>query len=88
MGCCKDDEKYEGADYADPNYEGQEINDPNLKSGPAENRGCTDILCCILFIAFLGAMGYIAMLGMANGKPTQLLDIYDPEGSLTTPHFS
>ena len=35
-----------------------------LKNGPLENRGCTDILCCIIFLAFWGVMGYVATVAI------------------------
>ena len=93
MGCCGGDKgsEYEGADYADPSYEGPPT-DPNLAQGPVENRGCTDIICCLFFLGFLGFMGYMSMAGLADGKPDQLLDVYDPDGTtvLISPlyHFS
>lgn len=66
--CCGGDKKYGNADYADPNYEGEPA-DSSLSEGPFENRSCTDILCCLFFIAFLGGMGYVANIGLATGKP-------------------
>lgn len=74
-GCCS----YGDADYGDPNYEGEET-DPALAEGPFENRGCTDILCCLVFIGFLGGMGFIYSLAM-NEDPTKLVDLYDPDGN-------
>lgn len=60
MGCCGKDEKYKGADYANPNYGGPETDDA-LKDGPIADRSCTDILCCLIFIAFNVAMVYVGM---------------------------
>lgn len=65
--CCgdKDSEEtksrkanYRNADYSDPNYEGEPTDDA-LKNGPYENRSCTDICCCIIFIAFCVGLGYV-----------------------------
>ena len=40
-----------------------EISSIELKDGPLSNRRCTDILCCLLFTAFLGA--FVALLGVS-----------------------
>jgi len=74
-GCCS----YGDHDYDDPNYEGEE-SDPKLAEGPFENRGCTDILCCLIFIGFLGGMGYIGVVEASGSDPTQLMDMYDGDG--------
>ena len=38
-----------------------------LKNGPVYNRGCTDILCCLIFLAFIvgmiGTSGYGFLYG-------------------------
>lgn len=62
MGCLcgGKSEKYKGASYGDPNYEGPET-DPALKDGPIADRSCTDIICCLVFIAFWVGFGYVGM---------------------------
>ena len=35
----------------------------------AVQRGCTDIICLIFFIAFLGGMGFIVYLSVTAGDP-------------------
>ena len=82
--CCgggDKDDKYGDAQYEDPNYEGPS-SDPKLAEGPFpdDQRGCTDILCCLFFIIFMGGMGYVASIGMATGKPLNLMDMYDADG--------
>ena len=48
--------------------------DPRMKDGMNKNdRGCTDILCLIVFLAFLGAMGYATMYGFKNGDIEKLI---------------
>jgi len=37
-----------------------------------ENRKCTDVLCLIIFAAFLVAMGYCTSYGFANGDLSRL----------------
>uniref|UniRef100_A0A672S9L2 Choline transporter-like protein n=1 Tax=Sinocyclocheilus grahami TaxID=75366 RepID=A0A672S9L2_SINGR len=53
--------------------------DPTFK-GPIYNRGCTDILCCILFI--LALMGYFAVgiLAWSQGDPRKVLYPTDSKG--------
>lgn len=38
-----------------------------------DDRGCTDILCLIVFLAFLGAMGYATMYGFKHGDIEKLI---------------
>ena len=76
--CCggKKDDKYADANYDDPNYEGSPT-DPELAGGPFpdDKRSCTDILCCLFFLVFMGGMGYVGSIGMATGKPLNLMDM-------------
>ncbi len=58
---------------------GQEV-DSNLANGPVENRGCTDILCCLLFIAGVAAFIGIAIDGFRKGQPSKLAVPYDSSG--------
>uniref|UniRef100_A0A665W1B3 Choline transporter-like protein 2 n=1 Tax=Echeneis naucrates TaxID=173247 RepID=A0A665W1B3_ECHNA len=53
--------------------------DPNFK-GPIHNRGCTDILCCILFIVAL--LGYFAVgiIAWSQGDPRKVIYPTDSRG--------
>ncbi|KAM7418615.1 hypothetical protein PAMA_015969 [Pampus argenteus] len=53
--------------------------DPNFK-GPIHNRGCTDVLCCILFI--LAMFGYFAVgiLAWSQGDPRKVIYPTDSRG--------
>ncbi|XP_053711213.1 choline transporter-like protein 2 isoform X2 [Synchiropus splendidus] len=53
--------------------------DPNFK-GPIHNRGCTDILCCILFI--LAVLGYFAVgiIAWSQGDPRKVIYPTDSRG--------
>lgn len=55
--------------------------DPSFK-GPIHDRGCTDIICCLLFIIFF--LGMIAVGGWAyvKGNPEYLLYPTDSQGNL------
>uniref|UniRef100_A0AAQ4P255 Choline transporter-like protein n=1 Tax=Gasterosteus aculeatus aculeatus TaxID=481459 RepID=A0AAQ4P255_GASAC len=53
--------------------------DPNFK-GPLHNRGCTDVLCCILFI--LALLGYFAVgiVAWSQGDPRKVIYPTDSRG--------
>ncbi|KAK2919373.1 choline transporter-like protein 2 isoform X1 [Channa argus] len=53
--------------------------DPNFK-GPIHNRGCTDILCCILFMIAL--LGYFAVgiIAWSQGDPRKVIYPTDSRG--------
>jgi len=50
-------------------------------SGVAK-RGCTDVLCLLVFIAFLGAMGHVTHYAVKNGNPKRLTHGFDFGGKL------
>lgn len=64
----------EGPKYGEPRKY-----DPNFK-GPIQNRGCTDILCCILFI--LAIIGYVAVgiVAWSHGDPRKVIYPTDSRG--------
>lgn len=60
--------------------ENQEKMDPELENGPINNRYCTDVLCCLLFVASICAMVGIGIYGVSSGDPSKLLAGFDPDG--------
>ena len=44
----------------------------DFDGGIKKDRGCTDILCLIIFWAFIGAMGFLTVYGFQNGKINKL----------------
>jgi solute carrier family 44 (choline transporter-like protein), member 2/4/5 len=54
--------------------------DEKVGDGPLEDRSCTDILFCIIFLAFLGGFGIVSLFGYQNGKPDRLLAPLDGNG--------
>ncbi|XP_022603645.1 choline transporter-like protein 2 [Seriola dumerili] len=62
-----------------PKYGEPRKYDPTFK-GPIQNRGCTDIVCCILF--GLAIMGYIAVgvLAWSQGDPRKVIYPTDSRG--------
>ena len=47
---------------------------------PTEDRSCTDILCCLLFIAAIAAFLSIFGIGIHNGKPKMIFAVWDSSG--------
>uniref|UniRef100_A0AAX7VMW3 Choline transporter-like protein n=1 Tax=Astatotilapia calliptera TaxID=8154 RepID=A0AAX7VMW3_ASTCA len=68
----------EGGEYYGKNGEPRK-HDPSFR-GPIQNRGCTDIVCCILFI--IAILGYIAVgiLAWSQGDPRKVIYPTDSRG--------
>ena len=52
-----------------------------LQNGPLNNRGCTDVLCCLIFLAFLVGMVGTSGYGYLYGDPELLLTTWDYDGN-------
>lgn len=52
-----------------------------LNNGPVNDRGCTDILCCLIFVAFIVVFVGVAGYGWSNGQPHLLLTTWDADGN-------
>ncbi|XP_038045562.1 choline transporter-like protein 2 [Patiria miniata] len=50
--------------------------------GPIENRSCTDIICCILFIVFFIGMIVVGGIGWIQGDPLTLIYATDSMGNV------
>lgn len=51
-----------------------------MANGPVPDRGCTDILCCLIFVAFLVGMVGSSGYGYLYGDPNLLLTSWDGLG--------
>ncbi|XP_045619901.2 choline transporter-like protein 4 isoform X2 [Procambarus clarkii] len=49
-------------------------------TGPIKKRSCTDILCLLLFVAFLAGWGVVTAFAALNGDPSRLLYPTDSMG--------
>lgn len=78
MGCCcgGDGEETEGDQYGKPNAYKADF------KGPVKNRSCTDILCCLIFLAFIAGYIVIALFAWLNGDPIILLYPTDNQGRI------
>jgi hypothetical protein len=77
--CCGKSEKYDDAEYGDPSYSGPPLDD-KLAKGPMEERSCTDIICCLVFIGWWVVMAYIGYISMTTGEPETYLAVWDGGG--------
>lgn len=80
MGCCTKDrhgntriEPSQG-EKVEPEYE--------RESGLIKDRSCTDIICCIVFLANLVGMVYVGYLGYATGDPYRFIYGTDSWGNV------
>ncbi|XP_049427494.1 choline transporter-like protein 2 isoform X1 [Epinephelus fuscoguttatus] len=63
----------------DPKYGESRKFDPNFK-GPIHNRGCTDVLCCILFILALFGYFAVGIIAWSQGDPRKVIYPTDSRG--------
>jgi hypothetical protein len=68
------------SDNADE-YKGEPLDD-ELANGPMAKRSCTDPICCLIFIAFIGGMIGIAAYALTKGNPTLIGRGYDFDGNM------
>ena len=67
----------------DRNYKGEDFNvKPELGQGPFNERRCTDVLCCIIFMVFLTGMGFCTSYGYAEGNPLKLVAPIDGDENI------
>jgi hypothetical protein len=67
---------------ADPNAEKLEPLNEELANGPLAQRKCTDVLCCLLFVVFMGGMIGIAGYAISKGNPNLIGRGYDSDGKM------
>jgi solute carrier family 44 (choline transporter-like protein), member 2/4/5 len=51
------------------------------KQGMEWDRTCTDIICCVIFIVFLGAMLGVSGFAVSNGDPLNIIAPFDSVGN-------
>ena len=51
-----------------------------LANGPIEKRKCTDILCCLIFVAFWVGFFIITIISLTEGHPETIGRGYDADG--------
>uniref|UniRef100_A0A8C7YWP5 Choline transporter-like protein n=1 Tax=Oryzias sinensis TaxID=183150 RepID=A0A8C7YWP5_9TELE len=72
--------RWRNSDKCSPSLTGEPRKyDPNFK-GPIEKRGCTDIVCCILFIICVLAYIAVGILAWSQGDPRKAIYPTDSRG--------
>lgn len=51
------------------------------KQGLEWDRSCTDIICCIVFLAFMVAMLGVSGFAISNGDPMNIIAPFDSVGN-------
>lgn len=51
------------------------------QKGIVEDRSCTDILCCLIFIAAIGAFIVVASISYKDARPEYLTATWDSSGN-------
>ena len=55
--------------------------DDRLEDGPIKDRGCTDIICCFLFIGFWVATIWFGLIFIKNGDLDKVMRPVDYDGN-------
>jgi hypothetical protein len=55
--------------------------DERLEDGPIKDRGCTDVICCMLFIAFWGATLFFSFNYFKKGDLNKVMRPVDFNGN-------
>lgn len=50
------------------------------EKGITKDRSCTDILFCLIFVAFIAGMVALSIVGFKRGDPLKLLHPFDTDG--------
>ncbi|XP_054422835.1 choline transporter-like protein 5 [Pteronotus mesoamericanus] len=62
-----------------PSIKGDSTFDSDFK-GPVANRGCTDVLCCIIFILFITGYIVLGLIAWVHGDPRRVAYPTDSKG--------
>jgi choline transporter-like protein 2/4/5 len=52
-----------------------------MENGPVQDRSCTDVLFCLVFIIFIAGMAAVTGYVMLYGNPQLLLSTFDGDGN-------
>ena len=59
-----------------------EVVKEDVRDGPVKKRSCTDILCLLLFLAFIGGWIFVAYLAFSQGDIDKVLHPTDSKGKV------
>merc|ERR1712166_80945 len=67
----------EGAEPENKDADKNTLPVDQLENGPVNDRGCTDVICCLIFVAFLVFLVAAGGYGLIHGQPHLLLTPWD-----------
>jgi hypothetical protein len=70
--------KFRSQDVEDSKNEKYAI---KIKGMKMNDRSCTDILCCLVFVVFLCSCIAITGLGIKEGDPAKIMTPFDSDGN-------
>jgi hypothetical protein len=56
-----------------------EFNNTQTENSVMKDRGCTDCICCIIYVIFLGAFIFVFAFGLSKGNPANFATIFDSD---------
>jgi len=62
--------------------DGIQVNKDIAKKPTDKNRRCTDVLCCLVFVAFMVGMIWSTVYGYVNGNPGKLIAPIDGDKNI------
>ncbi|KAG4077520.1 hypothetical protein HA402_002947 [Bradysia odoriphaga] len=77
--CCGDNDGVHNREFSELPQSEPLTYDKNFK-GPLSKRSCTDVICLLIFIAFLACWGVVGYYAIKNGDPDRLLVPTDSQG--------
>ncbi|XP_037044640.1 choline transporter-like 2 isoform X3 [Bradysia coprophila] len=77
--CCGDNDSVHNREFSELPQSEPLTYDKNFK-GPLSKRSCTDVICLLIFIAFLACWGVVGYYAIKNGDPDRLLVPTDSQG--------
>jgi len=64
------------------NDDNARISSSELRNGPLKRKGCTDLICCILFTLFVAGSVVLSAFAVSTGDIKLMLSPTDAEGKL------
>jgi len=73
---------YDSGFYPEKDYGQSYFNDHQVESPVQRKRSCTDLICLLLFLAFLGGWVFVAVLGFRGGDINMVIYPTDSDGNI------
>jgi hypothetical protein len=79
--CCGGDTLTQ-KDKDDAQKDFNDSDNDKFKNGPLQERSCTDVFMCLLFIAFIVIMVGISAVGFSKGDPYKIVTPFDENANI------